>query len=185
MGRFSRRNFVMGGAALPLLAACSGGINSGASQRIDRSVDAALEFMYEEVPGSEELAANAAGMLVMPLLTEAGFFLGGSYGRGALRIGGATVDYYSAISGTFGLQVGAQQYAHTWFFMTEDALRAFRESEGWSVGADARYAVDADGGSLGFDTNTLLNPVIAVVYGQSGVIIGATLEGTRYARIVP
>jgi lipid-binding SYLF domain-containing protein len=80
-------------------------------------------------------------MLVMPLVTEAGFGFGGAYGRGALRVGGATVDYYSAIAGTFGLQIGAQQYAHTLFFMTEEALRNFRNSPGWSAGADVRYAV--------------------------------------------
>lgn len=184
--KFSRRSFVMGGAALPLLAACGGnGVNSRAAQRLDQRVDAALDFMYQEVPGSEELAFNAAGMLVMPLITEAGFGFGGSYGRGALRIGSATVDYYSAIAGTFGLQIGAQQYAHTLFFMTEVALREFRESAGWAIGADVRYAVINDGGTLGLDTNTLLDPVIALVYGQAGLIVGATLDGTRYSRIIP
>ncbi len=186
MSKLSRRNFVMTGAAVPLLAACGGGgVNSRASQRLDSRVDAALDFMYAEVPGSEELAFNSAGMLVMPLVTEAGFGFGGSYGRGALRVGGATVDYYSAIAGTFGLQIGAQQYAHTLFFMTEDALRDFRESAGWAIGADVRYALNSDGGNLGLDTNTLLDPVIAVVYGQAGLIVGATLDGTRYSRIIP
>lgn len=185
MTPFSRRNFVLGGAALPVLAACGNGVNSRASERIDNRVDAALDFMYTEVPGTQELAFNAAGMLVMPLVTEAGFGFGGSYGRGALRINGATVDYYSAIAGTFGLQVGAQQYAHTLFFMTDDALRTFRESSGWAVGADVRYAVNATGGTLGVDTNTLLDPVIAVIYGQAGLIVGASLDGTRYTRILP
>ncbi len=186
MSRISRRTLVMGGASVPLLAACGGGgVNSPASQRLDQRVDAAIEFMYEEVPGTQELAFNAAGMLVMPLVTEAGFGFGGSYGRGALRVGGASVDYYSAIAGTFGLQIGAQQYAHTLFFMTENALREFRESGGWAVGADVRYAVNANGANLGVDTNSLLDPVIAVIYGQAGLIVGATLDGTRYSRIIP
>lgn len=185
MSSLTRRHFVITGASLPLLAACGNGVNSRAAQRIDARVDAATEFMYREVPGSEELAFNAAGMLVMPLITEAGFGFGGSYGRGALRIGSATVDYYSAIAGTFGLQIGAQQYAHTLFFMTEVALREFRESAGWAIGADVRYAVINDGGTLGLDTNTLLDPVIALVYGQAGLIVGATLDGTRYSRIIP
>lgn len=185
MSTFSRRHFVMGGASLPLLAACGNGVNSRASQRIDDRVDSAIQFMYDEVPGSQELAFNAAGMLVMPLVTEAGFGFGGSYGRGALRINGATVDYYSAIAGTFGLQVGAQQYAHTLFFMTQDALADFRQSTGWAVGGDVRYAINTRGGTLGVDTNTLLDPVIAVIYGQAGLIVGATLDGTRYTRILP
>jgi lipid-binding SYLF domain-containing protein len=128
---------------------------------------------------------DAAGMLVMPLVTEAGFGFGGAYGRGVLRVGGASVDYYSAIAGTFGLQIGAQQYAHTLFFMTEEALRNFRNSPGWSAGADVRYAVNSEGATLGVDTTVLLDPVIAVIYGQAGLIVGATLEGTRYTRIIP
>ena len=184
MSILSRRNFVLSAAAVPL-AACGNGVGSRGSQRIDARVDSAIDFMYSEVPGTQELAFNAAGMLVMPLVTEAGFGFGGSYGRGALRINGATVDYYSAISGSFGLQIGAQQYAHTLFFMTEDALSEFRRGPGWAVGADVRYAVVNQGGNLGIDTNTLLDPVIAVVYGQAGLIAGATLEGTRYSRILP
>ena len=181
----TRRNFVLGGTAVPLLAACSTGVNSQASQRLDARVDSAQEFMFQEVPGTEELAYNAAGVLIMPLVTEAGFGFGASYGRGALRIHGATVDYYNAISGSFGFQIGAQQYAHALFFMTEEALSSFRGSPGWAVGADVRYAFNASGASLGIDSNTLTNPVIAVVFGQAGLIAGATLEGTRYSRIIP
>lgn len=181
----TRRHFVITGAALPLLAACGNGINSRGAQRVDARVDAAVDFMFREVPGTEELSFNAAGMLVMPLITEAGFGLGGSYGRGALRINGATVDYYSAVSGTFGLQIGAQQYAHTLFFMTEESLQDFRTSPGWAIGGDVRYAVIDRGGSLGIDSNTLTDPVIAVIYGQAGLIVGATLDGTRYGRILP
>ena len=35
-------------------------------------------------------------------------------------------------------------------------------------------------------TRTVLtDPVIAVIYGQAGLILGATLDGTRYTRILP
>jgi hypothetical protein len=122
MSRLSRRTFMIGGGSVPLLAACGNGLNSGGGARIDARADAALDFMVQEVPGTAELMRDAAGMLVMPLVTEAGFGFGGAYGRGALRVGGATVDYYSAIAGSFGFQIGAQQYAHTLFFMTEEAL---------------------------------------------------------------
>ncbi|MBF9033617.1 twin-arginine translocation pathway signal [Rhodobacterales bacterium HKCCE2091] len=184
MQNFTRRSVLMSAAALPL-AACGNGINSGGGSRIDARVDNALAFMYAEVPGTRDLATQAAGMLVMPLVTEAGFGFGGAYGRGALRVGGATVDYYSAISGSFGFQIGAQQYAHTLFFMTEEALRNFRTSPGLSAGAGVRYAVNNEAGDLSIDTTQILDPVIAVVYGQAGLIAGATLEGTQYSRILP
>lgn len=185
MSTLTRRHFMVTGAALPLVAACSNGINSGGADRIDARVDAALNFMNTEVPGARNLAETARGMLVMPLITEAGFGFGASYGRGALRINGVTVDYYSATAGSFGLQIGAQQYAHTIFFMTEAALQDFRTSSGWAVGGNVSYAVSDRGGMLGVDTTTLSEPVIAIVYGQAGLILGATLEGTRYARILP
>jgi hypothetical protein len=98
MSRLSRRTFMIGGGSVPLLAACGNGLNSGGGARIDARADAALDFMVQEVPGTAELMRDAAGMLVMPLVTEAGFGFGGAYGRGALRMGGATVDYYSAAS---------------------------------------------------------------------------------------
>lgn len=176
---------MLGAGSVPLLAACGNPLGNGNAPRLDARVDSAVQFMQQEVPGTTDLVNNAAGMLVMPLITEAGFGFGGAYGRGALRINGATVDYYSAVSGSFGLQIGAQQYAHTLFFMTPAALSEFRNSVGWSVGADVRYAVNTTAGTLGFDTATLAEPVIAVIYGQAGLIVGATLDGTRYTRIIP
>jgi hypothetical protein len=35
------------------------------------------------------------------------------------------------------------------------------------------------------DTTTSLAPVIAVVFAQSGLRLGATLDGTKYSRIIP
>ena len=123
--------------------------------------------------------------LIMPLVTEAGFGLGGGYGRGALRVGNVTVDYYSVVKGSGGLQIGAQQYAHVLFFMTEAALQEFRQSSGWAAGADLEYVVSDQGDSLNADTNTVLSPVLAAVFGRAGLRIGATLQGSKYTRIIP
>jgi lipid-binding SYLF domain-containing protein len=184
MTDFSRRSFLVTASAAGL-AACGNGINSDGGAKIDARVDSALNFLYSNVEGSQDLAAKAAGVLVMPLVSEAGIGIGGKFGRGALRINDVTVDYYSTAAATIGLQLGAQQYAHALFFMTEEALADFRRSEGWDVGADARYAVSNEGGSLGADTTTALSPVIAVVFGQAGLIAGATIDGNKYTRIIP
>ncbi len=124
-------------------------------------------------------------MLVMPLVTKAGFGIGGAYGRGALRIDGVTVDYYSAASGTVGLQIGAQQYSHVLFFMTSEALERFRRSPGWAAGADIEYTLNQEGENLTAETTTTMSPVIALIFGQAGLIAGATLKGTKYTRIIP
>ncbi len=101
-----------------------------------------------------------------------------------MRINDVTVDYYSAARATIGFQIGAQQYAHALFFMTEQALGEFRRADGWAVGADARYALPEQGGSIGKET-TENAPVVAMVFGQSGLIAGATLSGIKYTRIIP
>lgn len=186
MTHLSRRGCIAGAVAAAALAGCSNAVGSGGGQAIDARVDATLDFLFSRYPGTIQLRDNAAGMLVMPLVTEAGFLtVGGSYGRGALRIGGTTVDYYSATQATFGPQLGAQQFAHVLFFMTQEALRDFRTSPGWAAGAEVEYAVNDRGGNLAAETTTSLSPVIAVVFGQAGLIAGATVEGTKYTRIIP
>lgn len=172
-------------ATTGLLSACGNGIGSPGPATIDARVDETLNYLFANYPSTEDLAAKAAGLLVMPLVTEAGFGIGGGYGRGALRINGATADYYSATKANIGLQIGAQQYAHVLFFMTETALSDFRRSLGWAAGADVEYAVIDRGDTLRAETTTAISPVFAVIFGQAGLRVGATLEGTKYSRIIP
>jgi lipid-binding SYLF domain-containing protein len=184
--RLSRRTFTMAAlAGLTVTTACGNGVGSPGASTIDARVDATLSEMFSRYPNTRELANKSAGMLVMPLVTEAGFVVGGSYGRGALRIGGSTVDFYSRTKASAGFQIGAQQYAHVLFFMTEDALAGFRRSPGWTVGADVGYVVNDMGDSLAADSNTLTAPILAAVFGQAGLRVGATLEGSKYTRIIP
>jgi len=185
MTEISRRTLLaLGGASLGL-AACGNGVGSTGAAQIDARVDATREYLLGKYPGTQDLTSKAVGVLYMPLMTEASFGFGGAYGRGALRINNVTVDYYSATSASFGFQIGAQQYAHALFFMTEKALSDFRRADGWELGADARYALPDRGGAIGADTTTSLAPVIALVFGQAGLIAGASLAGTKYTRIIP
>lgn len=173
------------GASTALTAACGNGVGSDGAGRIDARVDSTQNFLFTRYPGTVDLANKAQGVLWMPLITEAGFGIGGSYGRGALRINDVTVDYYSATQASIGLQIGAQQYAHALFFMTEEALSTFRRSPGWAAGADLEYALNDEGGNLSAETITALDPVVAVVFGQAGLLAGASIEGTKYSRIIP
>ena len=68
------------------LAGCSNGVGNTGADQIDARVDSALNFLYANYPGTADLRDKSTGMLVMPLITEAGFGLGGAYGRGALRV---------------------------------------------------------------------------------------------------
>lgn len=185
--QFSRRAAIaiMGASALAL-AGCNS--VAGSAQRaatIDSRVDAALNFLDTEVPGARELGDKAAGILVMPLQTEASLGFGGAYGRGALRIGGATVDYYQATQASFGVQIGAQQYAHAIYFMTDEALQNFRNGLGLTAGGDLKLTMADNAQQIGAETLTAVDPVIGIIFGQAGLIGGASIDGTVYNRIIP
>lgn len=184
--RLTRRAFTLSAlSATAGLAACGNGVGSNGGQTIDARVDATLNEMYALYPNTVDIASKSTGMLVMPLVTEAGFWVGGAFGRGALRVNGVTVDYYSTTKASAGLQIGAQQYAHVLFFMTEDALGTFRRSSGWAAGADIEYVIRDLGDSVAADSTTLRSPVLAAIFGRAGLRVGATLEGTKYTRIIP
>lgn len=185
MSSFSRRHFALGAMAMTGLAACSNGIGGSGASTIDARVTETLNYMYSTYPQTRSIAQQSAGMLVMPLMTEVGLGIGGSYGRGALQVGGSSVDYYSSSSASAGFQIGGQQYSHVLFFMTQDALLDFRRSNGWALGADVEYALVDQGETVRAETTTSRAPVIAVVFGQAGFRVGVSLEGTKYTRIIP
>ncbi|MDT8343724.1 MAG: YSC84-related protein [Thermohalobaculum sp.] len=156
---------------------------------IDARVNLAFEKLYADVPGSRELATRARGILMMPEVVKGGFILGGSYGEGALRLNDGSgyqtsVEYYSVGAASLGLQAGVQKTSHALFFMTDDALRRFRRADGWEAGADAEVTFPEKGLNIGTDTTTAQKPVIAFVFAQDGLLIGASLEGAKYSRIV-
>lgn len=178
------------GASAAALGACgatvdNNGLGSQGAGQIEARVAATRSFLANTYPGTRDLEQRAAGVLIMPLVTEAGFGIGGGYGRGALQIRGVTVDYYAAARASIGLQIGAQQYGHALYFMTEEALAQFRRSSGWAAGADLRYATPSTGAAIGRDTTELGAPVEAFVFAQQGLIAGATLSGLKYSRIIP
>ena len=182
----TRRAVTFGALSSTLLAAaCTNPVGSSGAAVIDGRVDASLQFLATTYPTTRDLREKSAGMLVMPLITEAGFGFGGAYGRGALLINGVPVDYYSAAEASVGFQIGAQQYGQILYFMTEEALQTFRTSPGFVAGANIKYAVPTQGETVLADTTTLLTPVIGIVFGQAGLIAGATVEGTKYTRIIP
>ncbi|WP_368661354.1 YSC84-related protein [Paracoccus sp. (in: a-proteobacteria)] len=181
----TRRDFLATGGAAMLLGGCAMSVNPAATAQLDARVNTTHDFLVSRYPGTARIMADARGVLYIPLMTAAGFGIGGAYGEGALRIGGATVDYYAATQASVGFQAGAQQFAHVLIFRTEQALAAFRASQGWVAGAGAYYAAPDGGMAIGSDTITAQQPVVAVIFGQSGLMAGATIEGTKYTRLLP
>jgi lipid-binding SYLF domain-containing protein len=185
----NKRIFVASLAALMVFSAGCTTTGSGSGdpatrrQAIDSSVDNALANLYQQEPGSRELVARARGVLVFPAVLEAGFIVGASRGDGALRVGGKTVSFHRTTAGSIGLQAGAQSTAMFLLFMTEDALRSFQNSRGWTAGADASVTVMSVGASAQMTTATAQQPIIGYVLSNSGLMAGVTVDGARITRL--
>lgn len=186
-----RRTFVAAmaaGASLIGLSACTTTPNtpvdkSAKRSEIDQDVNAALDRLYSTARGSRELASRARGMLVFPKVIAAGLGVGGEFGDGALRVGNRTQGYYRTVTGSFGLQIGAQSKAVIFLFMTQDSLEKFVASKGWTAGADASVALARIGANGDIDTNTIQQPVIGFVVTNAGLMANLTVEGTKVTRL--
>ncbi|HLX24299.1 MAG TPA: YSC84-related protein [Usitatibacter sp.] len=150
---------------------------------IDAGVDQTLSRLYEAAPQSREMVARAAGVLVFPSVLNVGLIVGGEHGDGALRVNGATVDYYKTTGGSIGLQAGAQTKAEVILFMTQESLDKFRNSHGWTAGADATVAIANIGANGSIDTETARRPIVGFVMTNNGLMAGVSLEGAKYSKL--
>jgi lipid-binding SYLF domain-containing protein len=153
------------------------------AKEINASVNAAMNRFYKQVDGAKEFMAQAKAVLVMPNVTKAGFFAGGQYGEGALRVGGKTTGYYNLIAGSYGFTFGAERIDILIAFMTEDALKGFQKVKGWEVGVDANVALIDVGGGKRLDTTTLRDPVVGFVFDAKGLMVDLSLKGAKFTRI--
>lgn len=151
--------------------------------KLDTKVQTTLDRLYSVVSGSRDLVDKARGVLVFPSVVAAGFVVGGEYGEGALRVDGKIVDYYSTVSGSFGLQIGAQSKAIIFLFMTPEALGKFRASKGWTAGVDASVAVVKVGANGNVDLNTATKPVNVFVLTNQGLMANLNVEGTKITKL--
>jgi lipid-binding SYLF domain-containing protein len=153
------------------------------AREIDLGVDAAMDSFIKDVNGAKEYLQASKAVLVFPKVYKAGFWVGGEYGEGALRIGGKTTEYYSLTAGSFGFQFGAQARTIILVFIQEDALKRFIESPGWTAGVDGSVAlVDVGVGEI-IDSVTFQQPIIGFVFGQKGLMVDLSLEGTKFTKI--
>jgi lipid-binding SYLF domain-containing protein len=169
-------------AVLVLLAGSAPG-DAGTAGEINAGVNATLDRIYRQIPGTRALAGRAAGVLVFPTVIKAGIGVGGEYGEGAMRVGGKTAGYYNTISASVGFQLGAQAKSVIIMFMTGDALASFQRVDGWKVGVDGSIALITVGAGGSFDSEKVTSPVVGFILDNKGLMYNLTLEGSKISRI--
>ncbi len=156
---------------------------SASKAEIDAEIKAALDDLYKNTPAARELASKAKGVLVFPSIVKAGIGIGGSYGEGALIIGGKKVQYYNNIAGSIGFQLGVEKRSEVYMFLKADALKEFRNASGWNAGGDASVAVAVWGAGGDVNTESIKEPVVAFVFSPKGLMYNLTLEGSKINKI--
>lgn len=150
---------------------------------METSVNETLSRLYSTVPGTREMVSKAAGVLVFPAVVGGSFGVGAEHGRGALRVGGQTVAYYSTTGASIGFQAGGQSRSVIYVFNTQEALQKFRASNGWTAGADATVAVGTVGANGRVDTKTLQQPITSFTLTNVGLEAGVSVGGSKITPI--
>ncbi len=122
-------------------------------------------------------------MLVLPNVGKGAFIVGLEYGRGALRVGGKTVDYYSMASGSLGFQIGGEAKDIIIAFNKVEALKSFRAAKGWEAGVDGNVALFTVGGGQNTLSAMNKNPVLAFVFDTKGLIADMSMKGAKFSKL--
>ncbi|NNK95172.1 MAG: hypothetical protein HKP41_12550 [Desulfobacterales bacterium] len=159
-------------------------IEAASAEQINIEVDAVLDDFIKEIKGGKRFLQRAQGVLVFPSVIKAGFFLGGEYGEGALRINNKTVEYYNTAGASVGLQMGAQSKSIVLVFLKKQALKNFRNSDGWEAGVDGSVALVKWGVGEDLSTTDIQEPIAGFVFNNQGLMFNLTLEGAKFTKIV-
>jgi lipid-binding SYLF domain-containing protein len=151
---------------------------------INANVDASLDKLYREAPGSRELIGRAKGVLVFPSVVSAGFIVGASYGKGELLAGTQSAGYYSTAAGSVGLLAGAESKSVFVLFMTQQAYDQFVASQGWTAGVDASVTLINMGADGSIDTRTANTAAVeSLVLNNGGLMANLSIDGTKFTRL--
>ena len=165
--------------------AFSGVARAETAAEIDAKVATSLTKFRKDVKGADEYLKEAKGVLVIPDVKKIGFVVAAQWGTGALQVGGKNVAYYKMQAGSAGFQAGYQKADFLFVFFTEDALKKFRDSKGWEVGAEAGLTFVEVGTGVGVDTLKSQNAVAAFAYGKEGLMAGWSAKGTKFTPFKP
>jgi lipid-binding SYLF domain-containing protein len=176
---------IIAGAPFGSGAFAQGPLRAPSASEIDGEVTASLNELYSQNEAARALAAKAKAILVFPDIRKGAFIVGAQYGYGALRKGSQTSAYYRTSAASYGFQGGVKKFAYALFFMTDSSLDYLDKSGGWSIGTGPSVVVIDQGMARSLTTTNLRSDVYAFVFGQSGLMGGMGIEGSKITRITP
>ena len=97
--------------------------------------------------------------------------------------GSRVVDYYNSVTGSWGLQAGAQSYGYAVFLMTDKAIQYVKDTKGWEIGVGPTVVVVDEGVAKNLSTSSLKDDAYAFIFSQQGLMAGVSIEGTKISKI--
>ena len=157
--------------------------SAATAEDLDEDSQQALQTLYKLQPVAETLSRTAKAILVFPNMVKAGLVFGGSYGEGELIKGSTVVDYYNSVTGSWGLQAGAQSYGYAVFLMTDKAVTYVEDTKGWELGVGPTVVAVDEGVAKNLSTSSLKDDAYAFIFSQQGLMAGISIEGTKISKI--
>jgi lipid-binding SYLF domain-containing protein len=157
--------------------------SAATAEDLDKDSQQALQTLYKLQPVAETLSRTAKAVLVFPNMVKAGLVFGGSYGEGELIKGSTVVDYYNSVTGSWGLQAGAQSYGYAVFLMTDKAVTYVEDTKGWELGVGPTVVAVDEGVAKNLSTSSLKDDAYAFIFSQQGLMAGVSIEGTKISKI--
>jgi len=169
---------------LALLVGFSTFATAKSAATLDRDANIAINQFIDEVKGGDAFLVKAKAFLVFPSVKEAGFFVGGKYGEGVLRVKRDTKGYYEMTAASVGFQMGAQEYAMIIAFTSETALDKFLiDDDEWETDIDGKIAIAEWNSKEELDDVDFNEDMIAFVFDSKGLMGSFTMEGTKFKRV--
>ena len=171
-----------------LLALTAATLAAGPALAKDRSKLVArarqsLRELESQSSAARRTSKQAHAVLVFPSILKAGFVFGAETGDGVLFEGGRVAGYYNLSGGSWGLQIGGQDFAYALFLMTPKALDYLEKSGGWQAGTGPSITVVNKGAAAEVDTTTATHDVLAFPYNGKGLMADLTFQGAKITRL--
>jgi len=160
-------------------------LSAKSAHQINSEVEMAIKKFEKEVRGGSKFLSKVKGYLVFPSVIKGGLIFGAEYGEGALLVNGETKHYYSMTSASIGYQAGVQEHSVVIAFISEASLNNFLRSNGWEAGVDGSVTIADWGKNKDISSISYEKPIVAFIYGSEGLMLGVSIEGTKFQKIIP
>jgi len=160
-------------------------ILANSSKEINADTKSTLTKFYNKISSGKKFLENAKGYIVFPDINEAGFFLGGKYGEGALVVNDTIHSYHSITTASIGFQMGIQNYSLIIAFTTDKALQDFihNKDDNWEREVDKKivmvnWTTDDD-----IDEVDYGSAMVGFAFDSKGMMGKFSIEGTKFETI--